>query len=1176
MATGSVTCGDCGAVLAADAKFCSECGHARQQSCPSCGSPATGRFCSQCGTSLPGAATPARSASAPGTANQSVSERRVTSVLFADLVGFTPLSEDRDSEDVREILSRYFDMARVVINRYGGTIEKFIGDAVMAVWGVPIAREDDAERAVRAGLELIDSTIALREQVSVTELSMRVGIVTGEVAVTIGATGQGMVAGDPVNTASRIQALAAPNQVWVDPETRALTSAAVAYTDEGEHVLKGKVERMRLFAARRVVASVGGAQRVDGLEAPFTGRDREMRLVKELFHAVLEEARPRLVSITGLAGVGKSRLGWEFFKHLDGINDLVRWHRGRCLPYGEGVAFWALTEMVRSRLDVLEGDEPAIMADKLARGMARWVRDADERAWIEPRLAVLLGIGATAGSAGFNREDLFSAWQLFFERLVVEDATGVVLLVEDLQWADDGLLDFIEHLLQRSNAPIFILTFARPELNERRDGWATDRRATAIHLEPLPLQAMAEIIDGLVGDLPVAMRDTLVERSEGIPLYAVETVRSLIDRDVVVPVEGRYVLATGAQPDLGRSAPTSLQTLIAARLDLLTPEQRRAVQDAAVLGLAFPRSALIAFDAGQPDVNGVDAVLDSLVRKEILTLESDPRSPERGQYRFVQAMVRTVAYDTLSRRDRKARHLLAAGQLARDPDAESFAAVIAAHYVDARSAQPDDVDAADLAAEAVAWLEIAAHRARRLGAPAQAQRHIEAALTLVGNDDQALPLSIRAADAAVSAGQPRQALEHADRAMGIATAAGRTLERGRAAVHLGGALLALGRSIEIPDRLIPVYDAIPADRAAVEVRASLAKLIGRSYWLTASDVPAAETWFDRCTRLAESAELWSELADCFSAYGGLMVTTGRPTMGLGVLRIALEVAQEHELISAELGVRNNLASFSAARNLVEARAHAEAGLALCQRLGERSNAAYLGATLAHICFTSGDWNAIVLDDFPAELLAYQGVVFYVDAVRLFRGEAAYALSAPDVTTDPQWQAVLAARRAIAAWAGGDADVAHAGLVGAVDGLHRLVEFDDDFPSLWALMMEAGCDVGGTSDTTAWLARVSEAPRGMLPTLVRALLPYFRARLARNGSNQTEVEADFAEAAAALRSFGAPLWLALALLRHGEYLISVGQGESATTLLDDAEELFGSLGATPWTVKAQHARTFAIR
>ena len=279
--------------------------------------------------------------------SEPVAERRLCSVLFCDVVGFTPLSEARDPEAVRELLSRYFGVARTVISRYGGLVEKFIGDAVMAVWGTPTATEGDAERAVRAALDLVSAVEALGAEAGVPGLAARAGVVTGEVAVTLGAVGEGMVAGDAVNTAARVQAAAEPGQVLTDAATQRLAGSAVGFADAGEHALKGKAEPARLWRATRVVSAVGGAQRVDGLEAPLTGRDVELRTVKDLFHAAADRRVPRLVLVSGPAGVGKSRLGWEFEKYADGLAAEVWWHRGRCLSYGEGVAFWALAEIVR-------------------------------------------------------------------------------------------------------------------------------------------------------------------------------------------------------------------------------------------------------------------------------------------------------------------------------------------------------------------------------------------------------------------------------------------------------------------------------------------------------------------------------------------------------------------------------------------------------------------------------------------------------------------------------------------------------------------------------------------------------------------------------------------------------------------------------------------------------------
>ncbi len=269
------------------------------------------------------------------------------SVLFCDLVGSTALAESRDPEEVRELLTRYFDNASTIIGRYGGIVEKFIGDAVVAVWGTPVAAEGDAERAVRAGLDLVAAVAELGQDAGVAGLAARTGVVTGEVAVTIGADRQGMVAGDVVNTASRVQSVAEPGSLLVDAATQRLAEAAVRFEDAGEHLLKGKSEPLRLWRAVRVLAGVGGAQRIDGLEAPLTGRDAELRTVRELFHATVERSLPRLVLLSGPAGVGKSRLGWEFRKYIDGLKHVVWWHQGRCLSYGDGVVFWALAQVVR-------------------------------------------------------------------------------------------------------------------------------------------------------------------------------------------------------------------------------------------------------------------------------------------------------------------------------------------------------------------------------------------------------------------------------------------------------------------------------------------------------------------------------------------------------------------------------------------------------------------------------------------------------------------------------------------------------------------------------------------------------------------------------------------------------------------------------------------------------------
>ena len=562
-------------------------------------------------------------------------------MLFADLVGFTAASEGRDAEETRELLTTYFDASRRVIELYGGAVEKFIGDAVMAVWGTPTATEDDAERAVRAALELVAAVPELDPA-----LQARAGVLTGEVAVTIGAEGQGMVAGDVVNTASRIQSIAEAGTVLVGQATRRASEAAIAYEDAGTHALKGKAESEQLWRATRVVAAVGGEGRGVGLEAPFVGRDAELRLVKDLFHTTSDEGRARLVSVIGVAGVGKSRLSWELEKYMDGLAQTVWWHRGRCLAYGDGVAYWALAEMIRARIGVLEGEPSSTIATRLRETLAEHFTDGEEREWVEQRLLPLVGLGERAPAS--DREDLFPAWRRLFERLA--EQRPLVLVFEDLHWADAGLIAFIDHLLDWARSfPIFVLTLARPEIADRHSGFpGATRSATTLPLDPLAPDAMDELLRGLVPGLPDDLRERIRERADGIPLYAVETVRMLLDRALLEPAGSEYRVT---KPIESLEVPETLHALIASRLDGLPDDERRVLQHAAVLGKTFTRRGLVAL-SGATDEE-LEPLVMALLRKELLYLETDPRSPERGQLGFLQALVQRVAYETLSRRERR-------------------------------------------------------------------------------------------------------------------------------------------------------------------------------------------------------------------------------------------------------------------------------------------------------------------------------------------------------------------------------------------------------------------------------------------------------------------------------------------------------------------------------------------
>ncbi|HEX7173068.1 MAG TPA: adenylate/guanylate cyclase domain-containing protein, partial [Candidatus Limnocylindria bacterium] len=657
-------------------------------------------------------------------------------VLFTDLVGFTTLAEDRDPEAVRELLSRYFDTATEAVKLHGGTVEKFIGDAVMAVWGTPTAHEDDAERAVRAALEIVAAVPTLNPG-----LQARAGVLTGEAAVTLGATNQGMVAGDLVNTAARLQGVAEAGTVLVGETTRRAAERSIVFEPIGDHSLKGKTSPVPAWRAVRVVAQRGGQGRSDALEPPFVGRDEELRQLKEVLHAVGREARPRLVSITGPGGIGKSRLVWELEKYIDGVSESIYWHRGRSPSYGEGITFWALGEMVRRRARLTEDDDEATTRERIAETLAEYVPDAGERERIGPALLTLLGVEeAPAG----GRDALFPAWRLFFERIAERGTT--VMVFEDLQWADSGLLDFIDHVLDWSRGlPIMLVTLARPELFDRRPDWgATRRHQTALALEPLTDAAVRQLLEGLVPGLPPDALAAIVGRAEGIPLYAVEMVRGLL-ADGLIERQGEAYVPAGDLSNL--RVPDSLRSLIASRLDALAPDDRGLLQDASVLGQVFSAEALAAVTGSE--IVALTPRLRDLVRRELLDVETDPRSPERGQYRFVQSLIREVAYGTLARRERRSRHLAVARHYEGVGDDE-MAGALASHYVAAHEASDPGPEADAIATQARLALVGAAERAAALGAHRQAIAHLEQAIAITEGIADRAPLLDRAAVSAAA------------------------------------------------------------------------------------------------------------------------------------------------------------------------------------------------------------------------------------------------------------------------------------------------------------------------------------------------------------------------------------------------------------------------------------------
>ena len=1067
------------------------------------------------------------------------------SVLFADLVGFTSLSEARDPEDVREILSRYFTVCRNVIDRYGGVVEKFIGDAVMAVWGTPVATEQDAERAVRAALELVEAVAALGAAVSAAGLAARAGIVTGPVAVTIGAHGEGMVAGDAVNTASRVQGVARPGGVLADDSTKRLTERAIAYDDAGVYALKGREASAHLFAATRVLSGAGGTQRVDGLEAPLVGRAAELRTVKDLFHASVERRSPRLLVITGPAGVGKSRLGWEFEKYTDGLADTVLWHRGHCLSFGgEGVAYWALAEIVRQRFGIAEEDPTGVAETKMVEGMLRFVDDPAERDYVGARLSRLLGVRYPAAPAAvLDRDELYAGWRMFFERLAA--VAPVAMLIEDAHHADEGLLGFFAHLIEWTRQlPIFVLLFARPGRDAIDSGYGVGRNRSTLSLDPLDPASMDDLVGALVPGAPPAAREAVVTRAEGIPLFAVETIRALIDYGAVRREgEGPYRLVGELSGTM--AVPSTLHSLLAARLDALPEDEHSLVGTASVLGQRFSKDALVAVSGRQPEA--VHQALGELVRRDVLSIAADPLSPERGSYRFCQEMLRQVAYETLSRRDRKAHHLAVAAHMraAFANDGEEVAEVVAHHYLDAAAADPGGPDAAALSADGLHFLLRAGDRAVRSGAPSRAAA-LFAEAAVVAPISERGALFEQAAYAAYTFGDVHQAAELVDRAADAHRAAGS--ERGVARTRsLRGRILQYeGRSAAARRELAEAVAQLRTepDGDTVEALRRLATIE-----IFTGNLAQGEALVDEALRLAQELDVEADhLGRLFDAKGHAAAFGNRHGEAATYYEAAAHIAERTGNLGAAAVAQHNLADILARTDPRRAADVARSAAEHARRTGRRASLGLAVANLAIALLEVGEW-----DEADAALVEAREVDHLddEDAQRVtgwlagLRGDSAGAMAAlarlekSRDSEEPQVQASLAFLEALVALAAGDLELA---LSHARSTLARQKDISIGHESQrwgWPLAARVARVIGDADGLTELMAMLDAYPPGHVPPVLRAerqLVQALEAAERQPAEAVTAVE----RAVVAVRRAGNPYHLGHALLDHAGALDAAGR------------------------------------
>jgi class 3 adenylate cyclase/tetratricopeptide (TPR) repeat protein len=1077
------------------------------------------------------------------------SERRLVSVLFVDLEDFTPLAESLDPEDVRNLQARYFEAARSVIAHYGGTLEKFIGDAVMAVWGAPTAHEDDGERAVRAALELVAVVARMGGAVPDRRLSARAAVGTGVAAVTPAVEGQGMVAGDLVNTAARLQAAAPSNSVLVDDTTRRVVGDAVTFEPAGPRTLRGKRRPVITWLAVGVAGKPKG--RAAGHSGPFVDRGTELAELIDLYGRTVAARRSRVVSVVGVAGIGKSRLVWEFERYLDALPEALTLHVGRAPSYGEGITFAPLAEMVRRRARISEGTETEVARRQLERTLDELVPDEVERRWIEPRLATLLDPGS---HVAFERDELFAAWRRFFER--VSEWAPVVLIFEDLHWADPALLDFIDHLATWSRAhPILIVTLARPELLDKRPTWGAGHHSfTAIQLEPLPDDRMAELLLRLGPGLPTGAVRRIVERAGGVPLYGVEVLRMLVDRGQAHPLDQGFELLDALDE---MQIPDTLRSLVSARIDALPPADRGMLLSASVLGSRFHPDALVAI-SGLETAEARNRVA-ALIRRELVTLDDEPRSPGRGQLSFVQEVVRDVAYSTVSLRDRRTLHLAAADHLEALRDEELVEAV-AEHLLAAHEAAPEHPEASAVARRAVSALRLAAARALALRVPAQALTHLLRALDLV--DDEVTRAALWHEAAVAARGVPRFDLAETflRRLIDWQQSNEEHIEAARTRAQLASLLLATERHGSALRDLEAALDGV-ADLASDASSVELSGQLARAHVLIGDDEQALD-WANRTLDASGHLGLRAVAVDALITRGTAEMRLGHDAAGLADLHLAIADAQELGLIGAELRARNNVAWLVAPDDPRATMETARGGLELATRMGVGDMALQLAEVVCTVAIDTGDWDAAlqVLDEVrdrpqaPAHRIEFAVSEAILRALRGDPEAAAVldALEPLDPDTEPQIEAGIDQARAWIAL-----------VDGRLEDARRLAEaagarsLGADRHAALVLATRAGLWQGNQPYVASWIARLGQM--GMHGRAVMAAELTLRAGAAALADTKS-AGSMYAEAIASWRALRLPLHLALCLAER-QRLDPGAAGVGIDVGGEEAEAILIDLGAT---------------
>jgi class 3 adenylate cyclase/tetratricopeptide (TPR) repeat protein len=1109
----------------------------------------TPRFCPDCGAALN---------SRSGVSGE---ERKVVTALFCDLVGFTASSELADPEDVDQMLNAYFAMARHVIESFGGVVEKFIGDAVVGVFGVPAAHEDDPERAVRAGLRIVEEVERLLA-VDGSPLRLRVGVNTGEALVRLGVvpgSGERFLAGDAINTASRIQSVAPQMGVAVGLATYEATSVVFDYRDLPAATVKGKVDPVRVFHALAPRARFG-TDLTRTHDSPFVGREIDLALLKGIFDKTVAAQSVQLVTIVGEPGLGKSRIVAELFGWIDDRPELVTWRQGRCLPYGEGITFWALGEIVKAHAGILESDAPVAAAAKLDAVLPA----GDEKTWLHQRLLPLLGIEASSTA---SREELFTAWRRFVEHIAESNPT--VLVFEDVHWADESMLAFIEYLADRAEGvPLLLVGTARPELFERHPAYATAlSNVNRLNLAPLSEAETGRLVSGLLDTtvLPAELQQPILDRADGNPFYAAEFVRLLKDKDLLIARGSSWALREGAQVPF----PDSVQAVIAARLDTLTADAKSLLADAAVVGKVFWAGTIAAM--GQRDQADVVDVLRELSRKELVKVSRRSSVEGEAEYAFWHVLTRDVAYAQIPRAARAARHVAAAHWIESiAPDrVDDMADLLAHHYVTAlelAQAAGQTDQAAELHAPALRFLTVAGSRALGLDAAA-ALTNFERALALTppGHPDRAETLT-RFGDAAFQSERSDDAVPALTEAIATFRASGDVPAAARAMLILALVFYGLGdpRWGVLVSEAVALLEPLPPSAVLVNALTSVAY---SEAFLGNFQVAIGHA--ERALALAEQLGL-GRPGRTLGIRGWARAGLGDPA-GLADMREAVDLATAaglgHDAAvqlnnlgislwafegpAAALKVQSTGITFAGARGLagMESRITAT-GLPMLIDTGEFDRVLDIGARMAARSEAERDVKGLI------ELLVTE------IRVRVLRGEAAGVADRLDwleaivrETQDPQDLVGGLGSAALARAALSQTEVALALLaeVEATAGARETAYYMPVLGGMVRLALAAG-DREIAERLVHGIAPVN-------PYSEHALVAA-RAALAETDGQVAAAGDMYADAAHRWHQFGVVVEEAFALLGAGRCLLAQGSGPGATAVLGQARAIFEQLRAAP--------------